>query len=218
GLLFAKEKLQHNPFTASDADFVGRNQAKAQLAFGDVVLVAHGQYHFSCRERNRRLGLLAPEENLPWLNEVRRHHAQGVEFKLHPQKKNSAKNEFEKKQRELSDVGWHLWRWLENRRLHRVFISPRDYALSRVNKCPETHAFRNRLANFKNSGLASIFKKDAAHYPRERILNTLPLLLWEPDALPTPELLQKIQSNLQTSATDFTGIMAAYRSLWRHCN
>ena len=55
GLLFAKARLAKPDFTADDADFVGRNLAKAQLAFGDVLLTAHGQYHWSCQERHRRL-------------------------------------------------------------------------------------------------------------------------------------------------------------------
>src|SRR6185503_1273964 len=55
GLLFAREQLQHEPFTPAHADFVGRNLAKARLAFGDVLLTVRGQYHWSCRERHRRL-------------------------------------------------------------------------------------------------------------------------------------------------------------------
>ena len=40
GLLFAKTKLQNASLTPEDADFIGRNQAKAQLALGDAVLAA----------------------------------------------------------------------------------------------------------------------------------------------------------------------------------
>ena len=50
---------------ADDADFVGRNLAKDQLAFGDVLLTAHGQYHWSCQERHRRLECL-DVPSLPW--------------------------------------------------------------------------------------------------------------------------------------------------------
>src|SRR5947199_6504474 len=61
GLLFAQERLARVPFSAEDADFVGRNLAKAKLAFGDVVLAMRGQYHWSCRERQKRLKKLAAE-------------------------------------------------------------------------------------------------------------------------------------------------------------
>ena len=53
GLLFAREQLRRERFTPEEADFVGRNHAKAQLALGDVILTAQGQYHWSCRERAR---------------------------------------------------------------------------------------------------------------------------------------------------------------------
>ena len=53
GLLFASERLAKNDFNSADADFVGRNLAKAQLALGDVVLAMSGRYHWSCLERHR---------------------------------------------------------------------------------------------------------------------------------------------------------------------
>src|SRR3989442_3228826 len=71
GLLFAKERLQRDRFTHDDADFVSRNLAKAQLAFGDAVLTVNGQYHWSCRERHQRLMNLSVPDDLPWLAEVR---------------------------------------------------------------------------------------------------------------------------------------------------
>ena len=84
GLLFAQAEIGVSQFTLEDADFVGRNLAKAQLAFGDAVLAAVGQYDWSCLERGERLQqLTAP---LPWLAEIHRHHTAGVRFKLHPRR------------------------------------------------------------------------------------------------------------------------------------
>ncbi len=57
GLLLARELLQRDALAGNDADFVGRNLAKMQLALGDAVLTAFGQYHWSTRERHRRAGL-----------------------------------------------------------------------------------------------------------------------------------------------------------------
>src|SRR5260221_1704182 len=85
GLLLAKEKLESKFFGDEDADFVVRNIAKAQLALGDAVLTAFGQYHWSALVRNRRLLELEPEENLNWFSEVRRQHENGLKFKFHPQ-------------------------------------------------------------------------------------------------------------------------------------
>src|SRR5208282_91144 len=58
GLLFAHIELDREPFTPARADFVRRNLAKAQLACGDAILAADGQYHWSCRRRHHRLASL----------------------------------------------------------------------------------------------------------------------------------------------------------------
>src|SRR5437667_1590292 len=71
GLLFAKQQLERTDFTPENADFVRRNVAKAQLAFGDVLLTVEGQYHWSCRERAARLSCLVSD--FPMLEEVRQH-------------------------------------------------------------------------------------------------------------------------------------------------
>ncbi|PYL00604.1 MAG: hypothetical protein DME19_04505, partial [Verrucomicrobia bacterium] len=64
GLLFARERLECAEFSPVDADFVERNLAKAQLAFGDAVLTAFGRYHWSCLERHKRLKSLKMPEAL----------------------------------------------------------------------------------------------------------------------------------------------------------
>ncbi|PYJ81282.1 MAG: hypothetical protein DME22_21485, partial [Verrucomicrobia bacterium] len=74
GLLLARERLERAEFSPGDADFVGRNLAKAQLAFGDTVLSAFGGYDWSCLERHKRLKQLKVSEDLPWLSEVQRHY------------------------------------------------------------------------------------------------------------------------------------------------
>ena len=186
GLLFARERLQRAPFTAQDADFVGRNLAKAQLAFGDSVLTAFGQYHWSCRERNRRLNRLVADEDLPWLPEVQRQHGEAVEFKLHPRRGTASSTELQKQHAKLTALGLQLWLWLEWRRLKRSFASARDYALCPINKCPEANAWRNRLVNVKTFGPSAFFAPRASRYPRERLLHTLALLLWEAATFETP--------------------------------
>lgn len=214
GLLFSEERLRRETFTAEDADFVGRNQAKAQLAFGDVVLSAHGQYHWSCKERHERLQQF--RENVPSLSQIRCHHALGVEFKLHPQKKTGGKENFLSLQNELVRLGEALWLWLESRRLQ-PFPSTKDYALSAVNKCPETSGLKNLLINartFKTVGMSGKSRR----YPRERILESLALLLWNPDCTKSPQLLRHLQSNLQTDATHFSDLVSAYQKLWQRFN
>jgi hypothetical protein len=50
-------------------------------------------------------------------------------------------------------------------------------------------------------------------YPRERLLNALPLLLWEE---PLNDLRVKcfLQKELRTGASDWQGFVAAYKAVW----
>jgi hypothetical protein len=227
GLLFSEERLARDEFTAADADFVGRNQAKAQLGFGDALLAAFGLYHWSCRERSEQLKKLSEDvgagnalaHKLPFsISKIHCHHALGVEFKLRPQQKTGAAESFRPLQTELRQLGAQLWLWLEGKRLHATFASARDYALSDIDKCPETSAARNRLVNAKTFGAGMLLKMEASRYPRERLLNSLALLLWEPDVLEHPFLLETIQHNLRTDAATFPGLVSAYEKLWRKFN
>ncbi len=214
GLLYALARLQAEKFTSDDADFVGRNLAKAQLAFGDVLLTAHGQYHWSCQERHARLERL-DFTPIPWAAPLKSQHAAGVEFKLHPTRSNATRAALTARHQELSALGAQLWLWLESQRLGQKFTSARAYALSGVNKCPETSGLRNRLVNLRAFGPAALA---SARYPRERLLNTLPLLLWEEAARSTPELLAHLQKQLRTPATDLAGLVAAYSVIWGRFN
>jgi len=214
GLLFAKARLAKPEFTPEDADFVGRNLAKAQLAFGDVLLTAHGQYHWSCQERHRRLEQLEVTA-LPWATDLITHHATGVEFKLHPTRSNESQTALTARHQELARLGEKLWLWLESRHLNQTFATARDYALSGINKCPETSSLRNRLVNVRAFGPGGL---TSGRYPRERLLTTLPLLLWEKSALTSPSLLAKIQTQLRTPASDLAGLVAAYGVIWVRFN
>ena len=179
GLLFAQEILRQGQVSDTDADFVSRNIAKAQLALGDAVLTVFGQYHWSCLVRNRRLHELEVDENLPWLPEVRHQHDLGTRFKLHPEPVMSFA-ELEAEHKKISALAQQVWLWLENRRLDCHFLSMRGYALSSLNKCPETRPERNRLVNVKIFGFHTYIKPQSEHHPRERVLNALAILLWLP--------------------------------------
>ena len=132
GLLLAKELLKKRELTAEDADFVGRNLAKAQLALGDVLLAQAGQYHWNCLERKHALNTFA--DGPSWLAEVRRHHAAGVEFKLHPKQISKSREEFQAEHETISRLANQVWLWLESRRLGQSFASARDYAFNDVAK------------------------------------------------------------------------------------
>ncbi len=208
GLLYAAERLVRKNFGEAEADFVGRNLAKAQLAFGDVLLAANGQYHWSCRERHVRLAQLTAVENLP-LPDLIRHHAVGVQFKLHPTRSTESRDILSARHSALSELGQKLWLWLESKRLKKNFTSIRDYAFAKTNLCPETSTLRNRLVNFRTFGASGLAY---AGYPRERLFRSLTLLLW------TQNNFEKVRLELQTDAKDFAELVFAYENIWRRFN
>lgn len=218
GLLFAREKLNQHEFTLADADFVRRNIAKARLALGDAVLVAYKHYHWSARERHRQVERITRTETLSWLQDVCRQHADGVEFKLHPERSTAARETLLAEHARVSALAREVFLWLEQRRLDTAFASAADYALNRADKCVQPGALRNVLVNAKTLGLSSLFDARAGRHPRERCLHALALLLWEPDALASPTLLAHVQRALQTHATTPADIMSAYRELWSRVN
>ena len=209
GLLYSLERLQRKDFGEAESDFVGRNLAKAQLAFGDVLLAAHGLYHWSCRERHARLAKFDFNGELVWAAPLVAYHAAGVEFKLHPTRSTEARDTLAARHAELSEFGKKLWLWLESKRLGTNFSSPRDYTFSSANLCPETSALRNRLVNFRAFGAGGLA---CARYPRERLFRSLALLLWEQNEF------EKIRSELRTNAPDFSGLVSAYENLWKRFN
>ena len=211
GLLFAREKLELDRFPAADADFVCRNIAKTELALGDAVLIALGRYHWSCRERGRRLSDPATMEDLPWLEEVRRRHKAGIQFKLQPHRSSPLRDALQSHFREVSSLALRVWLWLENRRLGCTFRSAADYASSRINKWPGTNGWRNRLANVRVFGPRALLRPRNSRHPRERILNALALLLWV-CVETSPASTRKVRRELLSSEP--IAILPAYRERW----
>jgi hypothetical protein len=214
GLLFARERLDRVRFTDEDADFVGRNLAKVRLALGDVVLAAAGQYHWSCRERNRRLGEQPAPEGIPCLAGIRAEHAAGLAFKLHPRRTDASAPELRGELRAVSQLACRLWLWVESRRLGAAFRSPGGYALHAPAKCPGTPPLRNWLVTARHLGWRELFSPAAFRYPRERLLRALPVLLWQPTLLANSRVRARLQRDLLTTAADEAGLRAAYTKLW----
>lgn len=217
GLLFAQEKLTSRHFTAEDADFVCRNIAKAQLAFGDSVLTVLGQYHWSCRERHIRLRQLIANDDLPWLPEACRHHGAGMEFKLHPHRTSASRATLQFQFGEATTFARQIWLWLESRRLGRRFESARDYALNGLNKCPETNPWRNCLINARVFGPSAVLGARFHRHPRELVLNALALLLWE-DHWPDIELGGRKPVHWPFPTVKGTSLVDSYRAIWQKLN
>ncbi len=169
GLLFASERLAQNDFSAADADFVGRNLAKAQLALGDVVLAMAGRYHWSCLERHRRLQELHDVHT-----ELLSQHAAGVAFKLHPQRSTQTRDELINEHSALSQLAQNIFLRLESRRLEIKLSTPVDYLVSKTNKCPEVPLWKNVLIHLLTRGMPPSFPR----YPREHLFHELVTMLW----------------------------------------
>lgn len=169
GLLFASERLAQGEFGAADADFVGRNLAKAQLALGDVILTMAGRYHWSCKERHSRLQELGTVDP-----SILAHHAEGVAFKLHPQRSTKSREELAGGHAELSKLAQQVFLQLEQQRLGVKFDTPADYVASSINKCPEVPLWKNVLIRLRARGLPLRMSR----YPREHLFHELVSFLW----------------------------------------
>jgi len=213
GLLFAAERLQRSEFTGEDADFVARNTAKAQLALGDALLAAHGMYHSSARVRGMRLGRLPAMPGIPNIATIVHLHREGVAFKLQPVRSGERREALRERHAKVSALAKEVFLWVESLRLEREFSSPRGYAESRGDKCPETPKWRNSLVNLRSLGLAGLWQTPLRH-PRRRLLNALALLLWEPAVFADPKISACLASELLNPVPDIVSAVAAYAPLW----
>jgi hypothetical protein len=243
GLLLVRELLGRATLDDEETDFIGRNVAKAQLALGDALLTVSGEYHWDCRERHCRLVNLASaerekatssplpscpkadrekagraqnglkESGISW-REIQSLHARGVKFKLHPTSDWGNRNELEREHARVSKLAARVWLWLESRRLGRCFTSIQEYALSDADKCDEKALLRNRLVNLKVFGSKALVDSAGWRYPRERLFNSLPLLLWNGEVEREPEVARHLQKQLLTPARDWKGFVAAYKEIW----
>jgi hypothetical protein len=217
GLLFAHERIERATFTAADADFVRRNIAKAQLALGDALLVAHREYHWSARERHRLVERLARTQPMPWMEDVRVHHARGVEFKFHPCRSTESAETLRADHQAITALAEKVFLWIEERRLGRAFASTRDYVGDAIEKFPAAHPLRMMLQQMKAFGSRSLIASDVSCHPRDRVMHALALLLWTPPG-EEAAVLRQIQRELDTSARAFPDLVTAYRERWQFLN
>ncbi len=190
GLLFAKEHLQRIEFTPADADFVARNIAKAQLALGDAWLASQGRYHWSCIQRH---------EDLDADELIRRHHATGVEFKLHPHRSTRSREELLPLHAEVSQIAQKLFLTLESTRLEHSFANVEEYTQSTINKCPDQPAWKNMLRYLRIPHVPLGVPQPIERHPREALIHALAAMLWDRMSV-TRERIQ------------------AYKTLWHCCN
>lgn len=236
GLLFSRVRLGLRDFGEEDSDYVGRNLAKARLAFGDVVLTVLGRYHWSCVERHSRLcqlrreGGLAEELSGIELEPLIDSHAEGVEFKLHPVRDRSTREKLVERHRALTETGRWLWLWVEGRRLGCRFATTGDYIEHGGDKCPEVGVIRRMLVSARAFGPQVLMNRSGWRYPRERLYHGLALLLWGGSEGPVwgdrgvgsmrNADIERLRRELRVGGetTTFEAFVTAYEGLWGRFN
>ena len=137
-----------------------------------------------------------------------------MEFKLHPESGAAPRESLAAAHNEVTAFALKCWLWLEARRLGRTFASARAYAEDACDKCPGSSAFLNILLNLRADGFRIRAKPGPWRHPRQRILHSLALLLWEPQATADPGLQGRIQTELNLRRRDAGQWIPEYRALW----
>ena len=194
--------------------FIERNHGKVRLALADAVLAVQGRYHFSCRERHRRILEKPDRPDVPpdWRTLVE-WHGQGVEFKLHPRHAHPPVEELEQRQAMLSEVWMRTFLWVEACRLGKPFASAADYSLYRGRLFPETRPFRNLLLHWRDRLQRGAALPGALDYPRAALQRALVLLLAQ-----APDDGTAAQHLGLEAANSLEDLEAAYTRWWRCYN
>jgi len=220
GLLLARQLLCNPRMPPEDSDFAARNIAKAQLAVGDALLVMTHSYHWSCLERVRRMQELSPQRlqglglDPVTLKELQLDHEAGAHFKLYPNRSREACAILRARHTRISALAQKVWLAIENLRLGHEFSTHLDYAFAPMNKCSETNPLRNIVLNFNTFGLGGVLDQRRWRYPRERLLNSLPLLLWDAESEQQPQVISYLQGALHTPTHEWSQLVAAYKQIW----
>lgn len=212
GLVFTRARLENSEWTEADSDFAQRNIAKTELALGDAVLTAQGQYHWSCVERGRRLEALLKASGDGLFSGLATCHERGRGFKLRPVLEKGLDREAMRRRLErLAPTAQQVWLWVESRRLGASFASATDYLNYRGSKTPGTLWLKNLLLNAKFFGVSAALGSRGCRYPRERLFEALTAALWTEGK----QRERVIMSALRTPAVGrFKDWIGEYERLW----
>lgn len=216
GLLLSKGLMtRKGQISSADIPFIERNMAKAELAVGDMLLTKFGLYHWSCLERNRRLkSLRIDHPNLPQILQC---HDRGVQFKLHPKHSSQLNDSIHEGFHNVCRLLFEMWLEVERERLRRTFRSIEDYVLSAESTCPDRRYLKNLVLNVRALGWRGLLKP-SIRYPRDRLLRTLPVLLWLWKDHPGRQISRVTQTSLAVPRGDWDGLVAAYLNVWKRFN
>lgn len=207
-LLLARNRLYHRNFSVEDEAMVVRSFAEAQLAMGDAVLIARNEYHWSASERSLRL---TAHRSPSWALTLVGHHLQGVEFQARPQVQGESRGSLVVRGQQISDLASQVWLWLEQNRLKHTFTSVRKYAHDEGSKCPSSSQIENLMFNARIFGSAGLSSRWRLRHPTERLLRTMPLLLWGNEEAEDKALVTSCFDVLPSPSST----VETYERLWR---
>lgn len=210
---FARHALEHGTERARSG-YVDRLQGKIKLALGDAILAAHGQYHFSCLERGRRLTDLNTPDLPPHFDTVCQWHRIGVEFKLRPTHPALTETERIAHHRELRDVWESVFLWLEGKRLDRCFADLATYAQTPGSLLPHVPVPQVLLLHLRDRLRRGGCLARWTEYPRATLQRVLALLQMGER---TPSTRDAAARLLQCPA-DEAHLHATYRKWWSFYN
>ncbi len=214
GLFYSRCALAAEADPRVTNGFVERNHAKVRLALADAVLALNGRYHFSCRERARRLSENLPHTPPDWAQLVR-WHAAGVEFKLRPRHTDLTRAALEASQAEFAAVWRRTFLWLETRRLGQEWPTARAYATAPSRLFPQVPAWRGLLLHARDRLRRGGALPGWCDYPRAALQRALVLLV-ETDA--TAADRARAARLLGANETGWPALEAAYVRWWRWYN
>jgi hypothetical protein len=155
--------------------FCARITGKLKLALADAALCAQGRYHWSCRERNNRLSSMM--EVPPDWDRCAAWHGEGVEFKLHPHRRDGEPGERVAVLEDLRRTWLSTFLWVESRRLGEAFGTAEDYARFRGKLFPAETPWSNVLRRVRDLRRPERTPFTLGDHPRAAIWRSLTLLL-----------------------------------------
>jgi len=160
---------------------------KAALSWGDCILLTQGKYHHSYRARESAFLGLPIQIEVPGSQVLKDLYRDAIRFKLFPEYRNFRNGDLAAWVNSIVRMHEGVFRWFEEVRLGRPFPDWAKYASTRVPKflLPLTPAqfAKNLMRNFRSYGWseATSLPRWIIADPQERLISTLPLLLFTPN-------------------------------------
>jgi hypothetical protein len=219
GLLLAKKMLLEDDFATRERKMYFVIQlSKAALALGDCLLIREGKYCASYVERMNRAHELDIAD-VPDGQEILRLYKEMLELKVRPVFEPFLERDFGRWFAECAERHNVFFKWWEEKRLGRTFAGWKEYAESVPVKFEREQGRPRAFAsNFMRLGPPAGLKELKRYLlpMRERVVDAMPLLLFEP----TAENLRKAARILRISpeAADEKALQAQlikrYFTLW----